>query len=126
VYGFASVAIGTILARRGVSAARAGLLFTAMLAGNALATVMVARLGDRAGRRRVYGALYLLMAGASLPFALTTRLPVLIVCALSGTLSTDPNESGPLTSLEQAMAGSAPAAERPRVFGRYNAVAYAA
>jgi len=51
---------------------------------------------------------------------------LLVLVALTGTLSTDPNESGPITSLEQAMLGGAPAEERARVFGRYNAVAYLA
>jgi predicted MFS family arabinose efflux permease len=51
---------------------------------------------------------------------------LLVLAALTGTLSTDPNESGPITSLEQAMMGGAPAAIRARVFGRYNAVAYLA
>ncbi len=46
--------------------------------------------------------------------------------ALTGTLSTDANESGPLTSLEQAMMGGAGPDVRARVFGRYNAVAYLA
>jgi predicted MFS family arabinose efflux permease len=41
-------------------------------------------------------------------------------------LSTDPNESGPITTLEQAMLSGIPAAIRVRVFGRYNAVAYLA
>jgi len=59
-------------------------------------------------------------------FALTKWLPALLVAALTGTLSTDPNESGPITSLEQAMIGQAPAASRVRVFGRYNAIAYLA
>jgi hypothetical protein len=59
-------------------------------------------------------------------FALTRSLPLLVLAALTGTLSTDPNESGPITSLEQAMMGGAPAAMRARVFGRYNAVAYLA
>jgi predicted MFS family arabinose efflux permease len=39
-------------------------------------------------------------------------------------MSTDANENGPLTTLEQAMIGQAPGATRVRVFGRYNAVAY--
>src|SRR5262249_19694849 len=59
-------------------------------------------------------------------FALTHWLPALILAALTGTLSTDPNESGPITSIEQAMMGSAPVDMRARVFGRYNAVAYLA
>jgi predicted MFS family arabinose efflux permease len=45
---------------------------------------------------------------------------------LTGTLSTDPNESGPITTVEQAMLASAPPTERSRVYGRYNAVAYLA
>jgi len=51
-------------------------------------------------------------------------LPALVIASITGTLSTDPNESGPITSLEQAMIGEAPAATRVRVFGRYNAIAY--
>ena len=46
--------------------------------------------------------------------------------ALLGVMSTDANENGPLTTLEQSMIGQAPAATRLRVFGRYNAVAYLA
>jgi hypothetical protein len=49
-----------------------------------------------------------------------------VLLALTGTLSTDPNESGPITSIEQAMMGSSPRDVRARVFGRYNAVAYLA
>jgi hypothetical protein len=59
-------------------------------------------------------------------YAFTDSLAVLAIVALTGTLSTDANESGPITSLEQAMMGGSPAAVRARVFGRYNAVAYVA
>jgi predicted MFS family arabinose efflux permease len=82
--------------------------------------------GDRFGRRRAYAGLLLVMGAAGAVFALTRSLPLLVLVALTGTLSTDPNESGPITSLEQAMMGGAPAAVRARVFGRYNAVAYLA
>ncbi|MGH2581184.1 MAG: MFS transporter, partial [Actinomycetota bacterium] len=81
---------------------------------------------DRIGRRRAYVGLLLVMGAAGTLFALTRSLPLLVLAALTGTLSTDPNESGPITSLEQAMMGGAPAAMRARVFGRYNAVAYLA
>ena len=59
-------------------------------------------------------------------FALTSSFAILIVAALTGTMSTDANESGPITSLEQAMIGQAPPAARLHVFGRYNAVAFLA
>jgi predicted MFS family arabinose efflux permease len=66
------------------------------------------------------------MGIAGTAFALTGSLPVLVIAALTGTMSTDPNESGPITTVEQAMLASAPAADRARVYGRYNAVAYLA
>jgi MFS family permease len=125
-YGFGSVLLGAVLAAGGLSAAEVGAVFTAMLVGLALGSVVVGRWGDRVGRRRVYVGLLALMGVVGAVFAVTTSWPLLAVVALTGTLSTDPNESGPITSLEQAMIGGAPREARARVFGRYNAVAYLA
>jgi predicted MFS family arabinose efflux permease len=125
-YGFASVILGTALAAGGLSDARVGLVFTAMLAGNAIVSIAVGTVGDRVGRRRLYAVLLAAMGIAGTAYAFASSFPVLALVALSGTLSTDPNESGPITSLEQAMMGSAPPALRARIFGRYNAVAYLA
>ncbi|MGH2599985.1 MAG: MFS transporter [Dehalococcoidia bacterium] len=125
-YGFGSVLLGAVLADGGLSSAQVGAVFTAMLAGMALGSLVVGRLADRIGRRRSYVVLLALMALAGTVFALTQWLPLLVLAALTGTLSTDPNESGPITTLEQAMIGGAPAPARARVFGRYNAVAYLA
>jgi predicted MFS family arabinose efflux permease len=126
LYGFGSVILGSALASGGLSDFQVGVVFTAMLAGMAASSIAVGLAGDRIGRRRAYTVLLLVMGLAGAVFALTRSLPVLVLAALTGTLSTDPNESGPITSLEQAMMGSAPAAMRARVFGRYNAVAYLA
>lgn len=123
-YGFASVILGTSLANSGLSDTQVGLVFTAMLAGNALVSIVVGVAGDRIGRRRLYALLLGLMGVAGSVYAFTDAFPVLVLVALTGTLSTDPNESGPITSIEQAMMGSSPAGVRARVFGRYNAVAY--
>jgi predicted MFS family arabinose efflux permease len=123
-YGFASVILGTALADSGLSDAQVGLVFTAMLAGNAVVSIGVGLVGDRIGRRRLYALLLGLMGVAGSVYAFTDAFPVLVLVALTGTLSTDPNESGPITSIEQAMMGSSPAHVRARVFGRYNAVAY--
>jgi predicted MFS family arabinose efflux permease len=125
-YGFASVVLGTSLADAGLSDTQVGLVFTAMLAGNALVSIGVGAIGDRVGRRRLYGLLLGAMGMAGAIYAFTDSLAVLAIVALTGTLSTDANESGPITSLEQAMMGGSPAAVRARVFGRYNAVAYVA
>src|ERR671936_2479710 len=125
-YGFGSVLLGVTLAAGGLSSAKVGLVFTAMLAGMALTSVGVGLWGDRIGRRRLYVMSFAIMAMASAVFAFTRWVPALILASLTGTLSTDPNESGPITSLEQVMIGQAPATSRVRVFGRYNAIAYLA
>src|SRR5207247_6410977 len=78
--------------------------------------------GDRAGRRRSYRLLFLAMAAAGTVFALTGWLPALILAALTGTISTDVVESGPFTSLEQAMLPHT-GADPTRLFGTYNTVA---
>jgi predicted MFS family arabinose efflux permease len=122
VYGLGSVVIGESLARRGLSAAEVGGVLAALLAGTALVSLLLARYGDRVGRRRSYRLLLGAMAIAGAVFAFTDWLPALILAALTGTVSTDVVESGPFTSLEQAMlphTGSDPA----RLFGTYNTVA---
>src|SRR5438132_1328436 len=126
LYGFGSVLLGTVLAAQGLSAAAVGGIFTAMLLGMALASAAVARWGDQLGRRRLYAVFFVILGAAGAVFAFTKWLPALVIVSLTGTISTDPNESGPITSLEQAMLGEAPASTRVRVFGRYNAVAYLA
>jgi MFS family permease len=126
VYGFASILIGAGLARSGRSEAEVGLIFGVMLLGMAVATLAVGRWGERYSRRATYAGLLLLMGLAGATFAISDWLPLLLLAALTGTLSTDPNESGPITSLEQAMLAGTPPGARARTFGRYNAVAYVA
>jgi MFS family permease len=126
LYGFGTVLLGSVLAAGGLSGAQAGFVFTAMLAGMAVTSIAVARWGDLVGRRRLYAGLLLVMGAAGSVFVATLWLPALVLVSLTGTLSTDPNESGPITSLEQAMIGETDPAIRTRVFGRYNAIAYLA
>jgi MFS family permease len=126
LYGFSSILIGASLAAAGLDAVAAGAVFTAMLLGMAISSLAIGRWGEAIGRRRSYIGLLAIMGVAGTIFALTGFVPALILAALTGTLSTDPNESGPITTVEQAMLASAPAAERSRVYGRYNAVAYLA
>jgi MFS family permease len=121
-YGLGSVLIGVSLARRGLSGPEVGAVLASLLAGAALVSVAIARHGDRVGRRRSYLLLLVLMGAAGTVFALTSWLPALIVAALTGTVSTDVVESGPFTSLEQAMLPHA-AADATRLFGIYNTVA---
>jgi predicted MFS family arabinose efflux permease len=128
LYGFGSVLIGSALAGSGLSDLEVTWVFAAMLVGFALASIVVGTRGDRWGRRRTYAALLLVMAAAGTVYALSTSVTLLMVAALTGTISVEANESGPITSLEQAMipqvAGSTTG--RTRAFARYNAVAYVA
>jgi predicted MFS family arabinose efflux permease len=116
------VLIGVTLARRGLSDAAVGAVLAGLLAGTAAVSVLIARYGDRIGRRRCYRLLFVVMAAAGSVFALTGSLPALLVAALSGTVSTDVVESGPFTSLEQAMLPHA-GGDTTRLFGAYNTVA---
>jgi len=122
-YGLGSVLLGVTLAHRGRSGLAVGAVLTSILAGNAVVSILVARYGDRIGRRRAYRLLFVGMAAAGAVFALTAWLPALVLAALTGTVSTDVVESGPFTSLEQAMLPNAAAGDPTRLFGTYNAVA---
>jgi MFS family permease len=126
LYGFSSIIIGASLAATGLDTAAVGAVFTAMLIGMAISSLAVGRWGEALGRRRAYLGLLVVLGVAGTVFAVTGFVPFLVLAALTGTLSTDPNESGPITTVEQAMLASQPAAERSRVYGRYNAVAYLA
>ena len=123
-YGFGAILLGVSLEASGWSSGRVGLLLTAIVAGTAIMSIAVGTLGDRIGRRRFYASLFLSLAAAGIVFALTDEFWVLVPVALLGALSTDVVESGPFTSLEQAMlAGGVDNRSRPRVFGNYNAIA---
>jgi MFS family permease len=126
-YGLGAVLLGATLEERGFSSRAAGLLLTAVLAGTVVASLLVARFGDRWGRRRCYLALYVALGVTGVVFALSDQLWVLAGVALGGALSTEVVESGPFTSLEQAMlATDLSGRARVRGFGTYNAVATAA
>src|SRR6266498_2635458 len=121
-YGMTSVLLGASLQARGWSSAQVGALLAAILAGTAVVSVLLGRTANRVGRRRWYALLFAGLAGAGVAFGLTTELWVLV--AVAGTLSTDVVESGPFTSLEQAMLPQAALeGRRTRAFGVYNAVA---
>ena len=123
-YGFGAVLLGRTLAQLRLGATGAGLVLAASVAGTALASVLVARRGDRFGRRRSYALLYVVLALTGVVFAFASTVWPLALLGLFGALSTEVIESGPFTSLEQAMLSTELAGSR-RVhgFGLYNAVA---
>jgi MFS family permease len=122
-YGLGSVVLGVTLEREGYSAVETGLVVGSLLAGAAVVSLVLARHGDRIGRRRAYVLLLALMALAGAVFALTAWLPALVAAALTGTISTESNDSGPMTALEQAMLPHAATGTATRLFGTYNTIA---
>jgi MFS family permease len=117
--------LGALLAARGYSSVQVGVVLTALIAGTALASLAVGRFGDRVGRRRCYAVFFGGIAVAGVVVAAGAPLWVLLVVALTGTLSTDVVDNGPATTLEQAMLATEDAGTAA-VYGRYNAVGAAA
>jgi len=124
-YGFTAVLLGALLAARGYSHLRAGLVLTALIAGTAIASLVVGAMADRVGRRRCYGGFFIAIALAGAMVAAGAPFWLLLVIALSGALSTDVVDNGPATTLEQVML-AAEDAGTSRVYGRYNSVGAAA
>src|SRR6266566_4097955 len=121
-YGFTAVLLGALLAARGYSHLRAGLLLAAMVAGASWVSVLVGVFADRWGRRRSYAGLGLILAGSGAVYAGTDAYPLLVAAALAGMLSTDVIDNGPATTLEQAMLAG-PGRPEARRYATYNAVA---
>src|SRR5262245_43791746 len=124
-YGFTAVLLGALLAARGFTSMQVGVVLTALIAGTALASLAVGRFGDRFGRRRSYTVFFCGLAAAGVVVAAGAPFWVLLVVALTGTLSTDIVDNGPATTLEQAMLATEDAGTAA-VYGRYNAVGAAA
>ena len=123
-YGLGAVLLGGTLKQRGFSSPQSGLVLAAVVGGTIIASVALGHWADRIGRRRCYVVLYLVLALSGAVFALSDRLWVLVSMALAGALSVDVVDSGPFTSLEQAMlATDFGDRQRLRGFGTYNAVA---
>jgi MFS family permease len=124
VYGFGAVLLGVSLDERDWSNVQVGGLLMAVVAGGAMMSLAIGRFGDRFGRRRWYALLFVGLAAAGAVYAFADQFWLLLLVALTGTLSIDVVDSGPFTSLEQAMLPSGlGTSETTRVFSVYNAVA---
>jgi MFS family permease len=126
-YGLGAVLLGSTLGQLGFSSAEAGAVLAAVLTGTILASLAVGWWGDAIGRRRCYAGLYGALALTGIVFAYSRSVWPLVAVALLGGLSTEVVESGPFTSLEEAMlAGQLHRDGLARGFSVYNAVATAA
>jgi MFS family permease len=119
-YGLLSVILALYLAAVGLTDQQIGLLLTLTLIGDAAVSLLLTRVADRVGRRRMLlvGAGFMIFAGVA--FALTNNPLLLILAAFIGTLSPTGNEVGPFLAIEQAaLAHITPDTQRTRVFAWY-------
>jgi MFS family permease len=124
-YGLAAVQLGAVLRDAGLDSRAVGLVLAAIVAGSAATSLALGRWGDRFGRARSYGLLYMALTAAGVLIAAGAPAWLLALVALSGALSTEVVESGPFTTLEQVMLANT-GTHQPQVvrgFGLYNAVA---
>ena len=120
-YGFLSVVMVLYLAGLGFSEGRIGLLLTLTLLGDTLVSLWITTRADRIGRRPMLVAGALLMVGAGIPFALSTRFLILLAAATLGVISPSGNEVGPFLAIEQAaLSQILPDQRRTGVFAWYN------
>jgi MFS family permease len=117
------VALGLYLQQLGLSAAAVGLVLAAAVAGSALMNVFWALYADRFGRRRTVATMAALMVAGGLVFALTDRTWLLVLGALTGTISASSAEVGPFVTVEQAiLPQTAPAERRTWLFSIYDTI----
>ncbi len=122
-YGLLSVVLALYLSAVGLSDRAIGVLLTLTLVGDAAISLLITRLADRVGRRRMLlaGAGLMILAGGV--FALTSNPLLLTLVAFVGTLSPSGNEVGPFLAIEQAsLAHITSSQQRTRVFAWYNLV----
>lgn len=101
-----------------------GLVLSSIVLGSALASLVLLRFGERLGVARAYKLFYLLLAIAGLVIAWYPTPWCLALVGLTGVLSTDANDNGPATTLEQTiLAGEHRKSNFAVIFGRYNGTA---
>ena len=123
-YGFTAILLGHLLAQRRASTLEVGLILTSIVLGSSISSLFLMRYVARIGRVRAYKGFYVLLAAVGLVIALHPAPWTIALLALTGVLSTDANDNGPATTLEQTMlAGEHHHSKLATIFGRYNGVA---
>ena len=122
-YGFLSVILGLYLNELGFTPVEVGFIFTATLVGSALLTAIVTARADRLGRRRMLMLSSALMALSGIMFAVARTPWLLVIAALTGTISPTSGEVGPFETVEAAILPQASSEKRRnQTFGLYNSV----
>lgn len=120
-YGYLAVVLALYLEQLGLDGVQIGVVLTGALAGSALMNIFWSIKADDFGRRRTVASMAVLMAVGGLVFALTDNFWVLLLGALSGTISVSNSEVGPFLTVEQAvLPQTAPDERRTWLFALYD------
>ncbi|MDH3198215.1 MAG: MFS transporter, partial [Candidatus Krumholzibacteria bacterium] len=120
--GMCGVLLALYLAALGFSAGKIGFLVAIGLGSGALATVVVSRVADRLGRRRLLVAIGLLTAAGGVGLALGQSFMALAAASFVGMINGMGRERGAAVALEQAIfPQTTDDAGRTRAFAWYNA-----
>ena len=124
-FGWLSVVLALYLAKRGLSSAAIGAVFTATMVEDALLTMLLSAMATRIGPARVMVLTAPLIAIGGAVLAMAQSPWLLLLGAVLGTLSPNGQEAGPFTAMEQALLpGTVRAGSKTRVFGWYNVFGY--
>ena len=124
-FGWLSVVLALYLAKRGLSSAEIGAVFTATMVEDALLTMLLSALATRIGPARVMVLTAPLITIGGVVLALARSPWLLLAGAVLGTLSPNGQEAGPFMAMEQALLpGAVDSGSKTRVFGWYNVFGY--
>lgn len=101
-YGMISIVLTLFLTGIGFSQWQIGILFTIILFGNILITLLLTTTADSFGRRKVLVLGSLLKVFAGFMFAFVHQYGFLILAGIIGIMSPTGGEIGPFMAIEQA------------------------
>lgn len=120
-YGYLAVILALYLEQLGLSPTEIGLALTAAMVGSAGMTIGWSLAADRVGRRRTVAIMALLMVVGGLLLAVGDAPWIVLLAALTGSISATNSEVGPFLTVEQAvLPQTAPDARRTWLFALYD------
>ena len=126
-YAFTAILVGRILASQHYSSIRTAFILTAIILGTSISSFCVRWLVNTIGTRKSYALFYAIMMISGLLITISSSTLMFALVGLAGVLSTDANDNGAATILEQVMfAENTKKGKLGRLLGRYNALSASA
>ena len=117
VFGLASIMTPVYVAVLGYTPFYVGLVVASIIGGNIFSNILLTRFGNLIGIRKALQFFSLLMLASALILFATTYLPLILVAAFIGNISTTGTEAGPFQSIETGIMPSFVPERIGRAFG---------